>query len=69
MTIEDIQQAIYDDGSIGFLRKVHDALVGVAKHDPLSDHVASELEELIIYQELPPSISEPIADCMFSQAL
>jgi hypothetical protein len=66
LTVEDIQQAIYDDGSIGFLRKVHDALVGVAKHDPLSAHLASELEEVILYQD--PPISETIDDFMFSHA-
>ena len=51
MTTEQIQNQIYTVGSIAFLKQVHDALVTIAKHDPLSAHLAAELEELIIYQE------------------
>ncbi len=53
LTVEDIQEEIYKDGSIAFLRQVHDALTQIAKHDPLSAHLASELEEVILYQEFP----------------
>ena len=50
MTIEQIQAQIYEVGSIEFLKQVHDALVEIAKRDPISAHLASELEELIFYQ-------------------
>ena len=51
MTIEQIQAQIYEVGSIEFLKQVHDAFVQIAKHDPLSAHLAAELEELILYQK------------------
>lgn len=67
MTIEDIQNAIYQEGSIAVLRKVHTALVNIAKDDPTVAFLADELEEVIIYQEPPSDIPEAVHDFMFSQ--
>jgi hypothetical protein len=70
MTTEQIQQQIYEVGSIAFLKQVHDALIQVAKHDPLSAHLANELEELIIFQDSSrENIGDTIDALMFKSAV
>jgi hypothetical protein len=51
LTINDIQNAIYQEGSIAFLNKVHDALTQIGKHDPFSAHLAEQMQEVILWQE------------------
>lgn len=52
-----IQGHIYEVGSIPLLKIVHDALVQIGKHDPLSEDLAEKLEDLILWQE-----EFPVAD-------
>ena len=66
MDIEDIKQEIRAIGAIAFLKKVSQALedLGVGEVEPLSAHLAIEVEEVILYNQ--PSIVETVHELMFS---
>ena len=66
MSTEDIKQEIRSIGAIAFLKEVSQALedLGVGEVEPLSAHLAIEVEEVILYNQ--PSISETVHELMFS---
>ena len=54
MDIEDIKQEIRSGGAIAFLKKVSKALKGLRVGEgeqPLSAHLAIEVEEVILYSQ------------------
>lgn len=51
LTVQDIQNAIYHDGSEAFLTKVRDALIQIGKHDPISGQLAEQIAEILLYQQ------------------
>ena len=65
MDIEDIKQEIRSIGAIAFLKKVSQSLedLGVGEVEPLSAHLAIEVEEVIFYNQ--PSIVETVHELMF----
>lgn len=65
MDTEDIKQEIRSIGAIAFLKKVSQALtdLGISEVEPLSAHLAIEVQEVILYNE--PPIAEMVHDLMF----
>ncbi len=73
MELEDIKQEIRQIGAIAVLKRVAQTLadVGISDVEPLSAHLAIELEELILYNEAPnatqhETIADTVHDFMFS---
>jgi hypothetical protein len=50
LSVEDIEAAIYQEGSIPLLNKVSDALIKIGKHDPLAAHLSEQIQEVILWQ-------------------
>lgn len=49
--VRDFQNAIYQHGSKTILVMVRDALTEVGKHDPLSEQLAEQLSDMLLWQD------------------